>query len=110
MLPKSVRLPIILFGALLAAIVLGMLGGYLAASWKLREPLERLNLTTPVFVLDRGRMIRVLPPDASPAQMAKMVEEWKTLSGKLSAAGYLVIDSTAVVAAPEDLSVGAEHR
>lgn len=110
MLPKAVRLPVILLGALLAATVLGMLGGYLAASWKLREPLERLNLTTPVFVLDRGGMIRALPPDASPAQMAKMVEDWKNLANKLSAAGYLVIDSTAVVAAPEDLYVGAEQR
>ncbi|MFZ2449248.1 MAG: hypothetical protein WAW36_01865 [Methylovulum miyakonense] len=92
----------------LAALVLGMAGGSLAAYLMLKTPLARLNLTTPVFVLDRARLIQSLPPDASQEQMSQTVEAWTTLGRKLSAAGYLVIDSTAVVAAPADVYVRPE--
>lgn len=92
----------------LAALVLGIAGGSLAAYLMLKTPLARLSLTTPVFVLDRARLIQALPPDATQEQMIQTVDGWKNLGRKLSAAGYLVIDSTAVVAAPEDVYVRPE--
>ena len=43
-------------------------------------------------------------------QMAQAVEDWQRLALKLSNAGYLVLDSTAVIAAPEDVYVRTEGR
>ena len=41
-------------------------------------------------------------------QMAQAVEDWQRLALKLSNAGYLVLDSTAVIAAPDDVYVRTE--
>jgi hypothetical protein len=87
------------------ALVLGLMGGTVAATQMLKEPLQRLNLITPVFVLDRTRSIQAIPPNATPEQMARTVEDWQRLATKLSDAGYVVLDSTAVVAAPDDTYV-----
>jgi hypothetical protein len=94
---------------LLAAVV-GLLSGTLSAYQLLKVPMQRLNLTTPVFVLDRARLIQALPPNATPEQMARTVDDWQRLAAKLSEAGYLVLDSTAVVAAPDDVYVRPEGR
>jgi hypothetical protein len=94
----------------LMALVLGVVGGTVAATRMLKEPLQRLNLITPVFVLDRGRLIQAMPPNATPEQMARTVEDWQRLATKLSNAGYLVLDSTAVVAAPDDTYVRPEGQ
>jgi hypothetical protein len=94
----------------LMALVLGLVGGTIAATQMLKEPLQRLNLVTPVFVLDRARLIQVIPPNATPEQMARTVEDWQRLAAKLSDAGYLVLDSTAVVAAPDDTYVRPEGQ
>ena len=89
----------------LIAACLGGIGGWLAAQQQLQQPLARLNLVTPVFVLDRAKLIQSIPPNASQEHMAKIVEDWQGQAKKLSDAGYLVIDSTSVVAAPEDVYV-----
>lgn len=94
----------------LMALVMGLMGGAIAAYQILKEPLQRLNLITPVFVLDRGRLIQAIPPNATPEQMARTVEDWQHLATKLSNAGYLVLDSTAVVAAPNDTFVRPEGQ
>jgi hypothetical protein len=103
--PKSQWLSTILI-----AVCLGCLGGWLAAQQHLKLPLERLNLVTPVFVLDRGKLIQSIPPNASQEQMTKIVDDWQGQAKKLSDAGYLVIDSTAVVAAPADVYVQHHTR
>lgn len=95
-------------GIILLAALVGLLSGTLSAYQMLKAPLQRLNLTTPVFVLDRSRLIQALPPNATQEQMARTVDDWQRLATKLSAAGYLVIDSTAVIAAPTDVYVRAE--
>jgi len=94
----------------LIASLLGLAGGWLAAYQTLKAPLERLNLVTPVFVLDRAKLIQAIPPNANSEQMAKIVDDWQSQARKLSDAGYLVIDSTAVVAAPEDVYVRSTGR
>lgn len=94
----------------LIAACLGCLGGWLATQQQLQQPLERLNLVTPVVVLDRTKLIQSIPPNASQEQMAKIVDDWQVQAQKLSDAGYLVIDSTAVVAAPEDVYVRQTGR
>ena len=95
-------------GIILLAALVGLLSGTLSAYQMLKVPLQRLNLTSPVFVLDRSRLIQALPPNATQEQMARTVDDWQRLATKLSAAGYLVIDSTAVIAAPTDVYVRAE--
>jgi hypothetical protein len=55
-------------------------------------------------------LIQSIPPNASQEQMAKIVDDWQGQAKKLSDAGYLVIDSTAVVAAPEDVYVRQTGR
>jgi hypothetical protein len=94
----------------LIAASLGVFGGWIAAQQQLQQPLARMNLVTPVFVLDRGKLIQSIPAHASPEQMAKIVDDWQGQAKKLSEAGYLVIDSTAVVAAPEDVYVRQTGR
>ena len=97
-------------GITLLAAVVGLLSGTPSAYQLLKVPLQHLSLTTPVFVMDRARLIRALPPNATPEQMAQAVEDWQRLALKLSNAGYLVLDSTAVIAAPDDVYVQTEGR
>ncbi|MFA5920775.1 MAG: hypothetical protein WC856_05735 [Methylococcaceae bacterium] len=97
-------------GITLLASVVGLLSGTLSAYQLLKVPLQHLSLTTPVFVLDRARLIQAIPPNATPDQMAQTVEDWKRVATKLSTAGYLVIDSTAVIAAPADVYIRPEGR
>ncbi|PKD38248.1 hypothetical protein CWO84_23865 [Methylomonas sp. Kb3] len=89
----------------LIAACLGGTSGWLASQQQLQQPIARLNMVTPVFVLDRAKLIQSIPPNASQEHMAKIVDDWQGQAKKLSDAGYLVIDSTAVVAAPEDVYV-----
>ncbi|WP_445368726.1 hypothetical protein ACH5Y9_04850 [Methylomonas sp. BW4-1] len=95
---------------MLISLCLGGIGGWLAAQQQLQQPIARLNLVTPVFVLDRAKLIQSIPPNASQEQMAKIVDDWQGQAKKLSDAGYLVIDSTAVVAAPADVYVQHQTR
>jgi hypothetical protein len=87
---------------------LGSIAGYLATSRMLEEPLHKLSLTTPVFVLDRAAWAKAIPPDASPEAIDKAMDEWRQKADKLARAGYLVIDSGLVVAAPEEVYVRPE--
>lgn len=103
--PKSQWLSTVLIAA-----CLGGIGGWFAAQLQLQQPLARLNLVTPVFVLDRAKLIQSIPPNANQDQMAKIVDDWQDQAKKLSDAGYLVIDSTSVVAAPEDVYVRQAGR
>ncbi|MGY6275296.1 hypothetical protein [Methylomonas sp. MgM2] len=94
----------------LIAACLGGIGGWFTAHQQLQEPLARLNLVTPVFVLDRAQLIQSIPPNASQKQMTQIVDDWQAQAKKLSDAGYLVIDSTAVVAAPQDIYIQHQGR
>ena len=89
---------------------LGMVGGSLVSYQMLKAPLQRLSMTTPLFVLDRAKLIQALPPNATAEQMANAVADWKKLSAKLSSAGYLVIDATAIIAAPDDVYVRPDGK
>ncbi len=95
--------------AVLLSSGLGSLGGYLATSRTLEEPLQKLSLTTPVFVLDRARWVKAIPPDATPEVVTKAMDAWRQKADQLAGAGYLVLDSGMVVAAPEDVYVHSER-
>jgi uncharacterized protein YggE len=61
-----------------------------------------------VFALDRAAWVRPLPADASQEAINKAMEDWRNQAGQLAKAGYPVIDSGRVVAAPEDVYVRPE--
>ena len=75
----------------------------------LQAPLEKLNLVTPVFVLDRSAVIKSLPPVANRETIARAMDALREKADRLAASGYLVIDSGLVVAAPEDVYVRDVH-
>ena len=94
---------------LLASWIIGSLAGYLTTSRTLQSPLEKLNLVTPVFVLDRSAVIKELSPDATPETIARAMAALREKADRLAASGYLVIDAGLVVAAPEDIYVRDVH-
>jgi hypothetical protein len=96
------------FVAILLFSALSSLGGYYATSRALAEPLHKLSMTTPVLVLDRAALVKSLPPEAPPELILKAMDEWRQKAEQLARAGYLVIDSGMVVAAPEDVYVRTE--
>ena len=97
------------FATVILSSALGSLGGFYASQQALKEPLAKLGLTTPVFILDRAAWVRSLPPDSSQEAVNRAMEDWKNQAGQLAKAGYLVIDSGMVVAAPEDVYVRPEQ-
>lgn len=104
MSPKTVW-----FIAALLFAGLSALGGYYATSRPLAEPLHKLSMTTPVLVLDRAALVKSLPPEAPPEVIRKAMDEWRQKAEQLARAGYLVIESGMVVAAPEDVYVRSER-
>jgi hypothetical protein len=94
----------------LLTLVLGSASGYFSAYHLLKEPTRRLNQLSPIVVLDRSQFIQNLSPTASPEQMARAVESWQRLAKQLSSAGYVVLDTSAVIAAPDDVTVKPEGR
>jgi len=96
------------FVAILLFSALCTLGGYYATSRALAEPLHKLSMTTPVLVLDRTALVKALPPDAPPELIREAMDEWRQKAEQLAQAGYLVIDSGMVVAAPEDVYVRSQ--
>jgi hypothetical protein len=95
--------------ALIVSTVLGSLAGYLVTSRTLTAPLERLTLVTPVFVLDKAAVIQSLPPEASPETIERAMSAWRAKAERLAASGYLILDASLVVAAPEDVYVRDER-
>jgi len=89
--------------------VVSGIGGGLAGHWvtnrTLEGPLGKLDLVTPVFVLDRSAVIKGLPPDASRETIDRAMKALREKADRLAASGYLVIDAGLVVAAPEDVYV-----
>ena len=94
---------------LVASWIIGSLAGYLTTSRTLQAPLEKLNLVTPLFVLDRSTVIKSLPPDARPETIDQAMNALREKADRLAASGYLVIDAGLVVAAPEDIYVRDVH-
>jgi hypothetical protein len=97
------------FASIILSSALGSLGGFYASQQALKEPLTKLGLTTPIFILDRAAWVRSLPADAPQEAINRAMEDWRQQAEQLAKAGYLVIDSGMVVAAPEDVYVRPEQ-
>lgn len=97
------------FFVILLSALMGSFGGYFATTRVLEEPLHKLSLTTPVFVLDRTALVKAIPPEASPDAIARAMDAWRQQADQLARAGYLVIDAGMVVSAPEDVYVRTQE-
>ena len=95
---------------LLAGIILSLLGslaGLCSLLW-LNRLETRMSRMTPIAVLDRASVLRALPPDASRENRERVMSALNATAHSLSDAGYLVLDSGWVIAAPEEVYVRSE--
>lgn len=66
---------------------------------------ERLTLLTPIVVVDRAAVLKSLPINASPAIRDQVTQNLKDLTSRYSQEGFLVLDGSWVLGAPEDVYV-----
>ena len=66
---------------------------------------ERLTLMTPIVVVDRAAVLKSLPVNASPEARGQVTQNLKDLTSRYSQEGFLVLDSSWVLGAPEDVYV-----
>lgn len=61
------------------------------------------RLMTPIVIIDRLNFVRNLPVDEAAHQRKSRLESFESTLNHLKDAGYLVLDASAILAAPEDL-------
>jgi len=66
---------------------------------------ERLTLMTPIVVVDRAAVLKSLPINASPEIRDQVTQNLKDLTSRYSQEGFLVLDGSWVLGAPEDVYV-----
>ena len=86
---------------LLAGLLGGIVGGFLAAHFSLSPMRDALAQRPPLVIQDMGAaLVRVAPEDAAGA-----IVDQQRLARRLGAAGVLVLDADAVLAAPDGFYV-----
>jgi hypothetical protein len=66
---------------------------------------EQLTVMTPIVVLDRAAVLKNLPINASPKVRDQVTQNLKNLTSRYSQEGFLVLDGSWVLGAPEDVYV-----
>ncbi len=61
------------------------------------------RLMTPIVIIDRLDFVRNLPVDEDAHQRKSRLETFESTLNHLKDAGYLVLDASAILAAPQDL-------
>lgn len=93
--------------AIVIATILGSAGGFSGSYFVLNEQIsglkERLNQTPPVVVVDFAKVASAYPAGASQAEVEELMVKTNDAILKLKNAGYLVLDASAVVGAPNDV-------
>ncbi|ANE58002.1 hypothetical protein NP603_20460 [Methylomonas sp. SURF-1] len=95
-----------LIAVVLATIAVSVSSSYWLVRHSLSTELEKLNLLTPVFVIDRTGWTRNLSKDASQDAIKQAMNEWQAKISHLVDSGFVVVDANMVVGAPEDVYVG----
>lgn len=93
--------------AIVIATILGSAGGFGGSYFVLNKQIsglkERLNQTPPVVVVDFAKVASAYPAGASQAEVEELMVKTNDAILKLKNAGYLVLDASAVVGAPNDV-------
>ena len=92
-----------LLSLLAGALLAGAGGGFLVARGTLMKWHAELERRPPVAIID---LIALAPPPAGmTADAGQAAQAIQDVARRLSAAGYVVLDAQAVLAAPDDLYV-----
>lgn len=98
--------------AVALSAVLGAVGGVAGSVYYLGNQLNdyenKLSLTPPTMVVDFAQLAMAYPEGASPEDVDALMVQTNNAVMKLKEAGYLVLDSSAVVVAPEDVYLPAD--
>jgi hypothetical protein len=81
--------------SILVAAILGAAGGLVGSYWIVKEHQDHLSQSPPIIIVDLAKIA-----SSSPEPLVANTHEAIT---KLKAAGYLVLDASAVIGAPDDL-------
>lgn len=87
---------------LVAGLVAGVLSGAGGVHWHMQQVEEKLSKRPPVAYINIGS---AAAQAASSGSGQKLLEEVRTKSERLAAAGYLVLDADSLIDAPRDLRV-----
>ena len=71
---------------------------------------KEIQLMTPIVILDRNRMIRGIPNDAIDSERKAVINRLNSIEQEFATAGYLVVDSQWVLAAPKSLFLPLEQE
>jgi hypothetical protein len=89
------------------AAALGVIGGagisYLMLEARQTELDERLMKSPPIVVVDFAKMAMKYPEGATQEQIEMLMVQTNDAVVRLREAGYIVLDASGVVAAPEDV-------
>jgi len=65
--------------------------------------MEHQRMFTPIVIIDRSHFLRTLPAEEDSDQRRRRVEGFEGTLLNLKDSGYLVLDASAILAAPADL-------
>jgi hypothetical protein len=82
----------------LIGCILGVLALFEQQTLKARQ-----RLMTPIVIIDRLHFVRNLPVDEDAHERNSRLETFESTLNHLQDAGYLVLDASAILAAPKDL-------
>ncbi|MFO1432509.1 MAG: hypothetical protein U1F76_20620 [Candidatus Competibacteraceae bacterium] len=95
----------------LVGVFAGAVGGFSASIWAVRELRADIASRPPVAILDVAKVVQATPGatgEAAEAHSRRILDKVSGQVKTLSEAGYVVLDSKAVLGAPEDLYIPAE--
>jgi SepF-like predicted cell division protein (DUF552 family) len=92
-------------GILLGAALVGAASGWIAAYGVYRNALHRIELLTPVVVVDATKTLEALNVKSTPEEIATVLEKVKNQAEKLKQAGFIVLKPNTVMAAPDEVVI-----
>lgn len=93
------------FLILLISFLVGAGGGALGARFVYHEALERIEMLSPVVVLDATPMLESIQVRSSPEEIATVLQKVRDQAERLKGKGFVVLKPSAVMATPEAVYV-----
>ena len=97
----------ITMASILGAII-GISGNYFVSYEQMKAINERLNQSPPLVVVDFVQIASSYPEGASPEELEPLMVQTNEAILKLKGAGYLILDGSTVLGAPNDIYLPKE--